>query len=381
MPPPAQGQGEADNSLAALWIIIGIFVLGAFIWYFFSSYIVAFVFTIRWYEAQIIRLFIPNEWAVELNQAQQVIQASKATGYGNITIPQLVAVSDAIGKYLRYPFAIILLALSIVIFTGNPLSKYKKKYSMKQLLDSQKEIWPQIEPVAKLDLVQEDLNKGPWAMAMSPMDFAKKHNLLIVEKVVPSDSLLRSRAILTATINRDEARKIFALQVGSYWQKVERLPIHIRALFAVFAARMVGDRDAPTKLLAQIAASAKGGKLDFTGTDELLRKNKDNKQVQNIISNHAYILTVMASMLKGAREDGVVASADFLWLKPLDRKLWFMLNCVGRQTPFSEIAGPFAHWLAEMEMGRRLNVPMIEEAVNGLAEAMKEFIYKPDEED
>lgn len=89
---------------------------------------------------------------------------------------------------------------------------------------------------------------------------------------------------------------------------------------------------------------------------------------------------MLPSLLEFARQDGVLPSAEFLWLKPLDRRLWFLLNCVGRQTPFAEIAGAFAHWKAEKEFGKPLTVPMVEEAVNGLEIAVKEIIYKPDEE-
>ena len=35
-------------------------------------------------------------------------------------------------------------------------------------------------------------------------------------------------------------------------------------------------------------------------------------------------------------------------------KLWYTLNTVGRQTPFLEVAGIFAHWIAEREAGRRV---------------------------
>ena len=56
-----------------------------------------------------------------------------------------------------------------------------------------------------------------------------------------------------------------------------------------------------------------------------------------------------------------------------------MLNTVGRQTPFVEVAGPFAHWVAEKEMGKRLLVPMVEEATNALELALKDIIYKQDE--
>lgn len=111
------------------------------------------------------------------------------------------------------------------------------------------------------------------------------------------------------------------------------------------------------------------------------KKHENTKLVQQIVQSHAYLLTVMAEMLEGARTDGVQAAADFLWLKPVDRRLWYMLNTVGRQTPFVEVAGPFAHWVAEKEMGRRLLVPMVEEATNALEIALKEIIYKPDEKE
>jgi len=88
----------------------------------------------------------------------------------------------------------------------------------------------------------------------------------------------------------------------------------------------------------------------------------------------------MASMLEEARADGVVASSDFLWLKPMDRKLWYTLNCVGRQTPFAEVAGIFAHWLAEKEVNRKLFVPTVEKATNALELALKDVVYHPDEE-
>jgi intracellular multiplication protein IcmP len=382
MPPAGQSQGgEPDNSFAALWMTIGLFVLFAAIWYFFNIYIIRFVFFVRYYEAYLISFLLPTEWTQPLIKIQQFIHSTQTGGYQTVTFTDMSHVSTIVGNYLRFPVALGLILLAIKLYKGNAISRFKKTYSMQRLLTEEKETWPQIMPIAKLNLVDEDLNTGPWAMSLSPMHFAKKYNLLIVEKILPADVGLKNRLLTAATIDRDETRKVFTLQVGPYWTSPEALPIHIRALLAVFAARINGEREAPTDLLMQIAASSAKGKLDFSGADALLQKHVGNKQVQKLIRRHAFVMTVMAAMLALAREDGVLPSSDFLWLKPLDRRLWFMLNSVGRQTPFSEVAGPFAHWLAEKEIGRRLNVPMIEEAVNGLAEAMKEIIYKPEEEE
>jgi intracellular multiplication protein IcmP len=52
---------------------------------------------------------------------------------------------------------------------------------------------------------------------------------------------------------------------------------------------------------------------------------------------------------------------------------------VGRQTAFVEIAGIFAHWVAEKEAGRKLLVPMVDEATKALEATLKEIVYRPDE--
>ena len=119
-------------------------------------------------------------------------------------------------------------------------------------------------------------------------------------------------------------------------------------------------------------------KFDYSGVDQLCAKHEKTVPVQEILQRHAYVSTVMAAMLEAARSDGVQASADFLWLKPLDRRMWYTLNTVGRQTPFVEVAGIFAHWVAEKGANKKLLVPMVEEATKALELALQEVVYRPD---
>jgi intracellular multiplication protein IcmP len=251
---------------------------------------------------------------------------------------------------------------------------------MKDLLEAEQVNWPQIAPVAKLNLVKADIDKGPWAMAMTPMQFCKRHQLLEEFRRGPQEGMTRKEwDRIEVKLKRGQANKIFATQLGALWAGPHKLPPHIKVLYAVFGARLNNDTEAASKMLKQLAASSTS-KLDFTGAEELLKKHENTKLVQKAIQPHAYVLTVMASMLEGARQDGVQASADFLWLKPIDRRLWYILNTVGRQTPGAEVAGIFAHWVAEKEADRKLLVPMIEEATNALELALKDVIYRPDEE-
>jgi len=150
-------------------------------------------------------------------------------------------------------------------------------------------------------------------------------------------------------------------------------------LYAVFLARLEHELDVAREYLAQLAASAAKGSIDYSQTDTLIKKYGNGKAAQLCMRKHAYVYTVMASMLELARVDGVLASADFLWLKPIDRRLWYVLNTVGRQVAPSEIAGIYAHWLAEKEMNRPLNVPMVQEAVKALDLALTNMVYVPEE--
>jgi intracellular multiplication protein IcmP len=375
-PPPPQNTGSGDHSLAPLWLTALIFVLCWLLWVFFHAQITAGVLYIRLWEARLIAFF--TNQGLSLVNYVQVISPFP----GQVRFDTLSDISAQIGMYLRYPIAVILLIFAGVVYFTHPLMRFRKRYDMKSLVQSERENWLQITPVVNLDLINVDIDSGPWAMALSPMQFAKKNHLLRKEKVLATTNKgIVTRHPIAVSLLRDRAYQIFAQQLGPLWESVDRLPIHRKALFAIFAARINLDRDGATKMLLQISASATpGARLNFSGVDALLQRHQNNRSVQYIMQHHAYVLTVLASLLVLARHDGVLACADFLWLKPTDRVLWFLLNSIGRQTAFTEVAGAFAHWLVERAIGRRLIVPMIDEAVNGLDLMIKDTLYIPEDD-
>ena len=177
---------------------------------------------------------------------------------------------------------------------------------------------------------------------------------------------------MTAAIRRADAKRVFTMQWGPFWEGFERCPLHVRALGAVFMSRIHRDKNTGSAILKRLDESYVAGQLDPGNIDEIILKYQNTELVQDVFSGHAYLLTMMASLLEAARSDGVVPSAEFLWLRVVDRRLWYMLNCVGRQTPFAEVAGPFAHWKAEQTMRRPSRAPMIDEAIKALEIAVRE---------
>lgn len=368
-----QQQGQNDTSLDILWIIAAVVIAVVASWYFFHAYIAAFVLQIKFWEASFIGLFAQS--ILPLKSA--ILNATPKT----VTLNQLWAVGTVVGNYLRYPLCAILLLLAFKIYRTSAGTRFCQRFSMKTLLKQELQNWPYANVVANIDLVKTDIQKGPWAMALTAMQFSKKYKLLDVERKHLGATGLSREMGYEATVNKYRAHKVFVRQLGELWQSFEALTPARRALLAIFAAKALGDRDSAGKLLRQIAHSAKDSELNFSGADALWHKHKNEKVIVEIVHRHAFEYGVLAAMLELARSDGVLASAEFLWLKPRDRVLWYVLNSVGRQTVFPEVAGIFAHFYAERTIGYKLVSPMVEEAVIGLEDAVREWVYVPTDEE
>lgn len=363
------GGGGGDNSMAPVWITVLLFFTLYFIWYFFHQEIVSVIFKINLVQAKFFNLILSNP---ELTKQIYIMETVDPAA---VSWDQLILLTQGIGDYTRYPVITILVVLAILLYTSNITLKFRRSHNMKTLRAQEQQNWPAIMPVIKEDLVDQDINKGPWAMALSPMEFARKHELLKKEDML-LDRMLPGQE-MTAGVRRGDAKRVFTLQLGPYWDGFERCSPQAQVIAAVCMARMNRDRDAASMILSTLDKTFALGKPDFSVAKPIIKKYKDSELVREILPKHAYLLTMLASLLQASRNDGVVPTSEFLWLKVVDRRLWYMLNCVGRQTPYVEVAGPFAHWLAEKAMGRRSLVPMIDEAIKALEIAIKEVKLTP----
>lgn len=367
-----QGGGQqqgADNAYTPIWIMVALFVLSYLVWHFFKAQIISVAFYINLVQAKIISLFTDS--------LDQDIYIMETVDPNNVTFDQLVTLLRVVGNYTRFPLMAMLIGMAVWLYFSNVTLKFRKIYSMNSLREQEQANWKQIMPVTKHNVIDASVDEGIWAMALSPMEFAQKHNLLKKDDFAAEDPH-HPGVPLTAGIKRGEAKALFTMQLGPQWSDFEQLPIHLLALAAVFAARINQDRDGAQALLDTMNESSLSGKMSFTGAKVLMKKHRDSEIVQKCAQRHAYNLTVLASLIEKARDDGVLATADFLWLKLNDRRAWYMLNSVGRQTPFVEVAGTFAHWKAEQVMERKSVVPMVEEAIKALELAVKEVKLPPD---
>lgn len=76
------------------------------------------------------------------------------------------------------------------------------------------------------------------------------------------------------------------------------------------------------------------------------------------------------ALLYRARQKGVLATSQFLWLRPLDRPLWYALNQCGGRVAWAEGFAAWAHYQAEEKAGKALSEPHVALAVASLREAL-----------
>jgi intracellular multiplication protein IcmP len=367
-----QQQPSGDNSLAAVWICVFILLVGYGIWTAFHTAIVTGLFAIDIVLAKMILYFVSDAQLINDISLMQNSDPSL------VQISQLGFLLTNVGDYVRYPIIIIFILLAVLLYRSDITMKFHKIYSMKTLRSQEQHHWTAIMPVVKEDLVNTDINVGPWAMALTPMEFARKHNLLKKNDVLLDGNIPGLE--LTASIRRSEAKRVFTLQLGPVWAGFDKCAPYVQALSAIFIARINRDQKAAKLISSTIDHSfAHHKKVDYSIAQATLNKYKDTPLVKDVVARHAYLLTVMSSLLEAARDDGVVPASEFIWLKTVDRRLWYVLNCVGRQTSYSEVGGPFAHWKAERLMNRPSLAPMIDEAVKALDVAIKEILLSPQE--
>lgn len=92
---------------------------------------------------------------------------------------------------------------------------------------------------------------------------------------------------------------------------------------------------------------------------------------EKCLTIHAsYELPWFITLLYRARQKGVLATSQFLWLRPLDRPLWYALNQCGGRAAWAEGFAAWAHYQAEEKAGMRLPEPHVQPAVASLRQSL-----------
>ena len=187
-------------------------------------------------------------------------------------------------------------------------------------------------------------------------------------------------------VDENAATKAFQRQLYGRWKGPMALKPYQQVLLAAFCLKAARKRDESDEMLARLALcwTHKGG-LKLSREKSLLREARKvlkNKELAGSTlskcNQHAFITTALLRGLATAREEGgVLAPAQFVWLRGHDRTLWYPLNNLGRQSFHMEAMGAMSHYKAEKMTQRPIPVPKVENAVETIIEYMSSIRARP----
>lgn len=272
---------------------------------------------------------------------------------------------------LRIVFLVIMGIMMVAIIFRGPGTQYRRRMGLEALMLEQAKVFPAIRPFLKFD---------PRKLPYRPPGAPVPSQLPMFSEALSPEEWLAYHEIAFHNGQLDYNRCYHALaeQLGRRWQGPKKLPLYAQGLYAVCALKMTRKRKESVELLNALADSWSGTK-GFSASPKLRAKIaaviKDPKlggALQKFADQHAYETTAILRCMQRAREEGgVLAPAEFLWLRGIDRNLWYPLNNLGRKSYCAEAAGAMVHYTNELLAGQKIPTPRFDESIKGLEAYMK----------
>ncbi len=325
----------------------------------------------------------------------------------------------------RLYFAIIcplyLWILSKLFFALRKVDMHRTVFSLDSFALRMSGCIPQLLPVVYVNPQLElDLDKGPWRMSPKVFDYMKQHNCLLFDE---DDRF---------SLKERETTELLVSQLGDRWSGFENLPINYYRIAAITLPMVVspatGKRETDKlieefcvgfsskphfstefrrfmSLISSPRTYLKGGWKDkvsacyadlmesrgerqrqqkaLKAADKLARqyvaKYGAHDKVTSVLRKHAYEITTVSALIEAARTGGVLPSCNCLWLKPLDRTLFYAFNNLGRDVCWVEVTGFWSHYLTEQTIGVPFPYPKVQSGLAGIDEYFESsfYIYDP----
>jgi hypothetical protein len=180
----------------------------------------------------------------------------------------------------------------------------------------------------------------------------------------------------TALFDRTVAGEVFSAQLGQPF-RADRAPLHVLGIVAVCFARCAGGagKDDSDRLIEGLARfyGSKNQKKDDAIYDRV-RKTLDKfgklREPGAALGAHAFVNTSVPAVFEVAKKYGQLTTADFVWLKPKERTLWYAMNQIGRKVSWAEAAGCRAHMDMENQERKPIFEPNVDRAIRSLERAL-----------
>lgn len=280
---------------------------------------------------------------------------------------------------LKIPLTIFFAVAAYWAYTRGPNTHCREKLGLEEMIKRHAGIFPVVAPFADFNP-----NSQPPRPPGAPVPAELP---LFAEALGPEEWLSYNRVnVPDGIIDRKSTARAFRKQLGKRWKGAKALPPYKQIMLAAFCLKASRKRSESDDMLGRLARcwSSKNG-LNLGKDRALLRdahkvlRNKDlAASTLKAMNQHAFETTAMLRALANAREEGgVLAPAQFVWLRGHDRTLWYPMNNLGRHSFHMEAMGAMSHFKAERRTSRPIPVPKIDDAVDSIAEYMDSDRSRP----
>lgn len=349
-----QGAENGNDFIVMMFLLVGVL---AFLFWLAKDYIAY----------GYVYLNVAKFWVLEsVGVVDQGVSAYlKEVPFGSLTVVEAYSINTKSSYYYNFILVPVFMYAAYRLYFKSD-NDFRRRFSLESLIKSEARLWTHLNLVKDaVGLVSENIHEGNMRVALSPSKFAKKHNLLL-------------RVKGGYKVNKSATTEVFTQQLISGGETYsllrtgfKELPDHQYVLMVAFMAALNQDKDLAEDILDQCNREINSSHIESPDEIDLssvrgfcepvYEEHVKTPNVKNILKRHYYFFTFIYSLFDNAhKKSGVLQSALFLWVKPLDRAFWYVLNNVGRKVSWSECGGVYSHYLWEERIRKTIDEELID---------------------
>jgi len=371
-----------NNAIGWAILIVVFFLLLILLWYFQAENIRNIIRWMRVGEMWFASIFVGDDYVLYkdgtlVGKLGEIRELAKQIPKEKLNSTPMDVIALAAMWPLRYLFSGILFVLAFWGLYFGPKAHYRRTLDLNHLIKRQAPNFPIISPFVTFNPASQPprppgspvpAELPPFAEALGPEEWLAYFD-------IPAPD---------GKVDTNAAGRAFSKQLGGPWRGPMHLTPYRQVLLAAFCLKAARKRAESDDMLGELAKSwsnDKGLRLSPALVRQA-RKILSNRDLSGKVlakcNQHAYENTALIRGLLTAREEGgVLAPAQFLWLRAYDRALWYPLNNLGRQAYHLEALGAMCHFKAEKLVQRPIPRPKMEDAIKSITEYMASSTARP----
>lgn len=389
---------KEEHPLVLAGLILAVlFVFGFLIWMVASNRIVYGTLTPALFFGALWKIF-PSDFAI--GQWNSIVIAVRrfAENPTDVSVVDWAGLVNAASRPLV--FLIVVGYVVFALYASTRRRTFMRKFSADELMEYSVKKFTGIAPVVKIrkDIAQD---KNPlWRRQVSPEEVFNTYKAtpldatfnVLVKPGMPmsqGDKFDRevARAYFTGFLgyaNKEQGRmnsRMLGRQVvnlltdASKSKSVvfpDRLSNEGKAVFALWAAVAFGDvagREEYNEYRDKLNMSAYGSKdgmANLSVIQPLYNKYRTNVMANRMFAVYHWEHTFLFALLAVAQRKGRYTTAEVLWLRPMNRVMFFSLNTRGSFTPHTEAGTTFSQFAYETGCAKYSRLPMVRNSTGDL---------------